>query len=66
MGGTPPFTPQIIIPGWTAGGVHPLWVSEHPPRKKELLKLNWRKTKLLTKVKKRLTNEAIVSRRNVY
>ena len=29
MGGIP-FTPQIVIPGWTAGGVCALWVSEHP------------------------------------
>ena len=29
-GGTPPFTPQIIIPGWTASGVCALWVSETP------------------------------------
>ena len=25
-----PFTPQILIPGWTAGGVRALWVSENP------------------------------------
>ena len=24
---------QIIIPGWTAGGVLALWVCEHPPRR---------------------------------
>ena len=32
MGG-PPFTPQIVIPGWTAGGVRELWVSKNPPRR---------------------------------
>ena len=32
-GGNPPITPQIVIPGWTAGGVHALWVSDHPPRR---------------------------------
>ena len=32
MGGTPPFTLQIVIPGWTAGGVRALWVSTQPPR----------------------------------
>ena len=21
---------QVVIPGWTAGGVRALWVSEHP------------------------------------
>ena len=24
------FTPQIVIPGWTAGGDYALWVSEYP------------------------------------
>ena len=28
MGGTPPITPQIIIPGWTVGVVCALWLSE--------------------------------------
>ena len=32
MGGGPPFTPKIVIPGWTAGGVRALWVSGDPPR----------------------------------
>ena len=31
MEGGPPFTPQIVISGLTAGGVHALWVSEDPP-----------------------------------
>ena len=31
-GGEPPFTPQIVIPGWTTGGVRALWVSEQPPQ----------------------------------
>ena len=31
MGGGSPFTPQIVIPGWTEGGMRALWVSEHPP-----------------------------------
>ena len=36
-GGEPPLTPQIVIPGWTAGGVLALWVSEHhPPRRKHI------------------------------
>ena len=29
-GGGPPFTPLIVIPGWTAGGVRGLWLSEDP------------------------------------
>ena len=28
MEGDPPFTPQIVISGWTAGGVRALWESE--------------------------------------
>ena len=28
MGGDHPFTPQIIIPGWTAGRVRALWVKQ--------------------------------------
>ena len=31
MGGEPPFTPQVVIPGWTASGFRALLVSEHPP-----------------------------------
>ena len=31
-GGDPPFTPQIVIPGWTAGGVRALSINERPPR----------------------------------
>ena len=31
-GGDHPFTPQIVIPVWTAGGVRALWVFEYPPR----------------------------------
>ena len=27
------FTPKIVIPGWTAGGVPALWVSEYPSRR---------------------------------
>ena len=23
------FTPQLVNPGWTAGGLNALWVSEH-------------------------------------
>ena len=33
MGRDPPFTPKIVIPGCTAGGVSALWVSEDPPRR---------------------------------
>ena len=28
--GGPPFIPQIVISGWTAGGVHAPWESEDP------------------------------------
>ena len=30
---------QIVIPGWTAGGVRALWVSEHPLWRTRYLKL---------------------------
>ena len=30
-GGDFPYSPQILISGWTAGGVHALWVSKEPP-----------------------------------
>ena len=30
MGEDPLITHQIVIPGWTAGGVPALWVSENP------------------------------------
>ena len=32
MGGEPPFTPQIVIPGCASGGVRAVWVSEVPPQ----------------------------------
>ena len=35
MGGA--FTPQIVIPGWIAGGVHALWVSEDPPQRMHII-----------------------------
>ena len=31
--GEPTLHPQIVIPGWTAGGVRALWVSEHSSRR---------------------------------
>ena len=34
-----PFTLQIIIPGWTAGGVRAQWVSEDPARRTHIFLL---------------------------
>ena len=37
MGEDPLITHQIVIPGWTAGGVPALWVSENPPQHTHIL-----------------------------